>query len=317
MIDGKPPLVVLLGPTAVGKTALSVELAAALDAEIISADSMQFYRHMDIGTAKIRPEEMRSADGCIIRHHLLDVVNPDQLYTVADFQRDAAQCIGEITARGRLPLLVGGSMLYIQALTDGYEFGEAAGVDTALRDRLRREYDTLGGDALHRRLAVAAPETAAKIAPQDAKRLIRALEVIELTGRPPAAASAAELPYNAVLLGLNRERQQLYDRIEQRVDIMLADGLQAETERLMDMGFGPDLKPMQGLGYRQMCQYLYGELTYDEAVRLIKRDTRHFAKRQLTWWRRDERIKWFCPDLADDGSLLAEMLAVVRRHFGV
>lgn len=313
---GKLPLIVLLGPTAVGKTALSVGLAAALGGEIISADSMQFYRYMDIGTAKIRPNEMRAVDGQIIPHHLLDIADPDQPYTVADFQRDAAECIRDITARGRLPLLVGGSMLYIQALTDGYTFGEDAGGNEVLRARLQQEYDTLGGNALHRRLAAIAPDTALRIAPQDARRLIRALEVIELTGQPPAAQPAAEAPYDVLLLGLHREREQLYRRIEQRVDIMLADGLQAETERLLDMGFGAELKPIQGLGYRQMCQYLYGELTYDEMVRLIKRDTRRFAKRQLTWWRRDGRIRWFDAGAAAGEELLAGVLAAVHGHFG-
>lgn len=310
------PLVVLLGPTAVGKTALSVGLAAALDAEIISADSMQFYRHMDIGTAKIRREEMQTADGRLIPHHMLDIVDPDEPYTVADFQRDAAGCIRDITARGKLPMLVGGSMLYIQALTDGYAFDEVAGEDTELRARLRREYDTLGAAVLHRRLAETAPEAAAKIAPQDAKRLIRALEVIELTGKPPSAQPAAGAPYDVLLLGLNREREELYQRIEQRVDIMLADGLRQETERLLDMGYAPELKPMQGLGYRQMCQYLGGEVTYDEMVRLIKRDTRRFAKRQLTWWRRDERICWFRADMMEYGSIVAEMAEMVRRRWG-
>ncbi len=206
-------------------------------------------------------------------------------------------------------------MLYVQALTDGYTFAEDAGENSGIRERLRREYDALGGEALHERLKNIAPESAARIAPQDAKRLIRALEVIELTGEPPVSRPARDVPYDVLFIGLCRERDELYRRIEQRVDIMLSDGLQAETERLLDSGFSSGCKPMQGLGYRQMCQYLYGELTYDEMVRLIKRDTRRFAKRQLTWWRRDERICWF--DVSSGRDVFEGILQTVREHFDI
>jgi tRNA dimethylallyltransferase len=312
----KIPLLVLLGPTAVGKTALSVELAARLGGEIISGDSMQFYRYMDIGTAKIRPCEMLAASGQLIPHHLLDIVNPDQTYTVADFQRDAAAKIREIAERGKLPMLVGGTGLYVQALADGYDLAETASADEELRARLKQDYQALGGEQMHARLSAVDPVAAARISPNDAKRLLRALEVYELTGQPISTLGrAADSPYNVLFLGLNREREQLYRRIEQRVDIMLADGLEAECVYLLQAGFGADCKPMRGLGYRQMCQYLQGEIDYDEAVRLVKRDTRRFAKRQLTWWRRDERVHWFRPDLQPPEKILAEMAALAHEYF--
>jgi tRNA dimethylallyltransferase len=314
--SNKIPLLILLGPTAVGKTALSVELAACLNGEIISGDSMQFYRYMDIGTAKIRPCEMVSASGQLIPQHLLDIVNPDEPYTVADFQRAAAAKIRDIAGRGRLPMLVGGTGLYVQALADGYDLDEAASADEELRSRLKRDYQEVGGEKMLERLAEIDPTAAKRISPNDEKRLVRALEVYELTGQPISEIGrAADSPYNVLFLGLNREREELYRRIEQRVDIMLADGLEAECVYLLNAGFTADCKPMRGLGYRQMCQYLQGEIDYDEAVRLIKRDTRRFAKRQLTWWRRDERVHWFRPDLQQAEEILAEMTALAHEYF--
>lgn len=300
----KQSLLVILGPTAVGKTAFSVELAAKLGAEIISGDSMQFYRYMDIGTAKITPEEMLSKDGKLIRHHLLDIVNPDNPMSVADFQAKAMAKIAEIAERGNLPMVVGGTGLYLSALVDGYDLAAAPAGDEAVRARLHEEYHKLGRDVLHQRLLAADAKSAAQISPNDEKRLVRALEVLEVTGKPISQqGKAANSPFDAVLLGLIREREEIYQRIEQRVDIMLKDGLLDEVWRLNDLGFGADCKPMQGLGYRQVCQYFDGFLTYDEMVRLIKRDTRRFAKRQLTWWRRDERILWQRADVP-----LAQML---------
>lgn len=312
----KLPLIVLLGPTAVGKTALAVELAARLNAEIISGDSMQFYRYMNIGTAKIRPQEMLAADGRLILHRLVDIIDPDEPFSVADFQMRAGEEIAHVLSRGKLPLLVGGTGLYIQALCDGYQLSQEAAADENLRSRLRGEYEQLGALALHKRLAQVDPVSAAHIAPADQKRLIRALEVFENTGRPISLQRrAAESPYNLLLFGLTRERAALYERIEQRVDIMLAAGLQNEVERLLSMGYTPDLKSMQGLGYRQICGYLMGELAYDEAVNLIKRDTRRFAKRQLTWWRRDARIHWFDAGEQTSASILDAMCQMTEVHF--
>lgn len=312
----KQPLVVVLGPTAVGKTAFSVELAAALNAEIVSGDSMQFYRYMNIGTAKITPGEMLSCSGRLIRHHMIDICDPDEPMSVADFQAAAMRQIAEIAARGRLPMVVGGTGLYLSALVDGYELGAVPGGDTAIRDRLHAEYQTLGAAALHQRLAQADPVSAARISPNDEKRLTRALEVLEVTGRPISGQSrAAESPFDVLLIGLIRERDEIYRRIEQRVDVMLEQGLVDEVQRLLNMGFGAGLKPMQGLGYRQLCQYLAGGITYDEAVELIKRDTRHFAKRQLTWWRRDERICWQQANVPLD-KILAQVLPLCQKLSG-
>ncbi len=316
MMNKKLPLIVLLGPTAVGKTALAVELAARLNAEIISGDSMQFYRYMNIGTAKIRPAEMLAANGRLIPHHLVDIIDPAEPFSAADFQARAGAAIADIAARGKLPLLVGGTGLYIQALCDGYQLSQDAVADEALRERLRGEYARLGAAAMHERLAQVDPAAAAHIAPADQKRLIRALEVYEVTGQPISRQGrAAEPPYDLLLLGLARERAALYERIEQRVDIMLAAGLQAEVERLLAMGYTPDLKPMQGLGYRQICAYLAGEMPYDAAVELIKRDTRRFAKRQLTWWRRDARINWFDAGEQTSAAILDAMCRMVRARF--
>lgn len=311
----KPPLIVLLGPTAVGKTALSIELAARLDAEIISGDSMQFYRWLDVGAAKIRPAEMLSANGRLIRHHLIDICSPDEPYSVADFQKQAGLLINDIYQRGHLPMLVGGTALYIQALADNYRLAEAAPTDEKLRLSLREAYRRQGAAALHQRLAQVDPVAAAKISPNDEKRLVRALEVWQLCGRPISAQSKADAPaYDLLLLGLRREREQLYRRIDLRVEQMLAAGLIAETKRLLAAGVSPEAKPMQGLGYRQAVWYLEGLVNLAEAERLIKRDTRHFAKRQLTWWRRDERIHWF--DLASDNQL-ENILQLIQTRFAI
>ena len=318
MLGSKQPLLIVLGPTAVGKTAFAVELADALNAEIISGDSMQFYRYMDIGTAKIRPAEMLSAGGRLIPHHLIDILNPDEPMSVADFQAMAKTKIAEIAARGRLPMVVGGTGLYLQALADDYALSEAAPSDEALRAKLHADYLRLGAEAMHRRLAEVDAASAAVISCNDEKRLLRALEFFQLCGRPISEQGrAAQSPYNLLLIGLNRERAELYRRIEKRVDIMLAEGLTAEVQMLLDMGYTEECKPMQGLGYRQICQYLRGGLSLGEAADLIKRDTRRFAKRQLTWWRRDSRICWQQADEHSGQNMPAEIAALAARQFGL
>lgn len=297
-IAKKQPLVVILGPTAVGKTAFSVELAKRLNSEIISGDSMQFYRYMDIGTAKIRPQEMVTEDGHIIPHHLIDICDPDQPMSVADFKTMAQEKITEIAARGRLPMVVGGTGLYLNALMYGYQLDSVAEANEELRESLHREYRELGREVLHARLCTVDPKAAAQISPNDEKRLVRALEFFETNGQAISEQGRAkELPYDLVAVGLIREREELYRRIEMRVDMMMSDGFLAEVERLLEMGFSAELKPMQGLGYRQLCDYLAGNCSLEEAVGLIKRDTRRFAKRQLTWWRRDENINWLAADM--------------------
>ncbi len=313
----KPPLIILLGPTAVGKTALSVELAARINAEIISGDSMQFYRWLDVGTAKIRPAEMLAADGRLVQHHLLDICRPDEPYSVADFQKQAALLIDGIYRRERLPLLVGGTALYIQALADNYNLDETAPTDENLRRSLHAAYRQQGAAVLHQRLAQVDPAAAAKISPNDEKRLVRALEVWQLCGRPISTFGKAAAPaYDLLILGLRREREQLYRRIDLRVEQMLAAGLIGETERLLAAGVSPEAKPMQGLGYRQAVCYLEGLVNLAEAERLIKRDTRHFAKRQLIWWRRDKRIQWFdLDDTPNTDHQLERILQLVQARF--
>lgn len=310
------PLVVLLGPTAVGKTALSVELADLIGGEIISGDSMQFYRYLDIGTAKVRPGETLAASGRIITHHLLDICGPGENYSVADFQRDAGACIRDICRRGRTPLLVGGTGLYIQALLEGYELRQEAAPDRELRARLEQ----LGREELVRLLAERDPGARERLEQRgirDERRIRRALEIAILAGeRAGEPQKQPEPPYRAVVFGLMREREELYRRIEQRVELMLAAGLVAETRRAYEIGYGEGEKPMQGLGYRQMGQFFNGLLTAAEAERLIKRDTRRFAKRQLTWWRRQNQayaIQWFWPGETSQGEILSQMAARLKE----
>ena len=261
---------------------------------------------------------MLTSNGRLITHHLIDICNPDEPYSAADFQQDAARLIAEIHQRGRLSLLVGGTGLYIQALCDGFQLNEAAPADEKLRQELRQAYQSLGAAEMHRQLAQVDAVAAAKIAPQDEKRLLRALEVWHLTGRPISAQGrAAKSPYELLLLGLTRERAELYQRIEQRVDVMLTAGLLQETARLLAAGLNPELKPLQGLGYRQAIWYLQGLLSRPEMVRLIKRDTRRFAKRQLTWWRREERIHWFNLSEQSPEKALEAMLRLAQERFAL
>ncbi|MNB72373.1 tRNA dimethylallyltransferase [compost metagenome] len=287
--EAKPKLLVLLGPTAVGKTRLSLSLASALHAEIISGDSMQVYRGMDIGTAKIKPEEMEG-----IPHHLIDVLDPTEPYSVAEFQAEGRRLIGEISARGRLPFIVGGTGLYIESLCYGFRFSEAV-ADEAFRSEMDRFADEHGALALHARLAEVDPESATRLHPNDRRRIIRALEIFRQTNTPLSQSPAAvkpESPYDLCLIGLTMDRQKLYQRIEERIDEMLADGLVDEVKALMERGCSRNLVSMQGLGYKEIAAYLGGEMTYEEAVILLKRDTRRFAKRQLSWFRHMKDIRW-------------------------
>ena len=293
-IFSKQKLLVLLGPTACGKTALSLRIAQAFQAEVISADSMQVYRCMDIGTAKIRAEEMLG-----IPHHLLDIREPNQTFSVADFREAASIAIREIAMRGHLPFLVGGTGLYINSLLRPYHFPDEAAAQPALRERLRKELAEQGNLAMHKRLAEVDPLAAARIHPNDAYRVLRALEVYTATGQTIShlqACSALSTEYDVLQIGLNLERELLYQRIERRIDKMMAEGLVAEVHALLDAGVAREAPSMQGLGYRQIASYLAGECTLAEAVNRLKRDTRRFAKRQLTWFRRDPDIHWFYPD---------------------
>ncbi len=288
---GKQPLLVLTGPTAVGKTAISVRLAKLLDAEIVSADSMQVYRGMDIGTAKVRPEEM---DG--VPHHMIDVLEPVQECSVADFSRMAKAAIGEAHSRGKIPLLVGGAGFYIQAIVKDVDFSEAA-PDAALRTRLEEQANTReGARLLHRQLREVDPESAEKIHPNNVRRVIRALEYYARTGEPISAHNRRERErepaYDAVFFAVTDDREEIYRRIDLRVERMVQDGLVSEVQGLLASGCARTDLSMQGLGYKQIAAFLEGECDLEQAVSLIKRDTRHFAKRQLTWLSREQNVIW-------------------------
>lgn len=282
-------MLVLLGPTAVGKTRLSLELAEALGAEIISGDSMQVYRGMDIGTAKIPPAEMNG-----IPHHLIDIHDPQEAYSVAEFQEQGARLIEEISERGKLPFIVGGTGLYIESLCYGFRFSEAV-ADEAFRSEQEAYAEAHGAEALHARLAAVDPASAERLHPNDRRRIIRALEIHHQTNIPLSdslAVQKKESPYDLCLIGLTMDRQILYKRIEDRIDQMLAEGLVAEVQGLLEKGYGRSLVSMQGLGYKEIAAYLEGETTLAEAVVLLKRDTRRFAKRQLSWFRHMKEIQW-------------------------
>ena len=291
------PIIVLCGPTAVGKTAAAIRLAERFGGEIVNADSMQVYRYMDIGTAKPTAAERARAP-----HHLVDVADPDEPFDAARFTRLGRKAVAAIAARGRVPIVAGGTGLYIKALV--YGLARDAPCDPAVRRRLRREAGKAGGAAgLHRRLAAVDPETATRVHPNDAVRIVRALEVFEISGRPLSAHHRdhrfADTPYATFKIGLALEREILYGRIDRRVEWMLAEGLEAEVRGLLARGYGVDLKPMQALGYRHMAGVIDGRIGNDEALATLKRDTRRFAKRQFTWFRTDAEIRWTPPDALD------------------
>jgi tRNA dimethylallyltransferase len=285
----KKPLVILTGPTAVGKTALSIMLAKAIGGEIISADSMQVYRYMDIGTAKIKPEETEG-----VPHHLIDVLNPTEDFNVTAFQTMAKQAINEIYSRGRIPIVAGGTGFYIQSLLYDISFEETE--VSFYREELTAYYEAYGAHALHEELKKVDPVSYEQIHENNVKRVIRALEFYHDTGYPISEHNKAqrqkESPYNFEYFVLNDDREVLYRRIEKRIDIMMEQGLIEEVQGLLDYGCQPDMVSMQGLGYKEIISYLNGECSLEEAVYILKRDTRHFAKRQLTWFRREKEVTW-------------------------
>lgn len=288
----KPKLIIILGPTAVGKSELALELAPGLDAEIINADSQQVYRHMDIGTGKLsRVDRERVA------HHLIDLVDPDGEFNVALFRRMASDAIGQIRARGKNVVVCGGTGLYLKALTHGLFTGP--GQDPGIRRRLEAEVDQSGLITLYQRLIAADPAVISSIHPHDRQRIIRSLEVFELTGRPLSVwqkeHSFQEQPFEVVKVGLMRERAELYDRINRRSEQMIQIGLLEEVRGLVTRGFGLDLKPLRSVGYRQMGAVIRGELDLTGAAEEMKQETRRLAKRQLTWFRQDGEIRWYHP----------------------
>lgn len=304
---GHPPLVVLVGPTGVGKTALACLLARFLPVEVVGADSRQIYRGMDIGTGKPTAEEQRQ-----VRHHLIDVVNPDEPYHVARYSREARSAIAEITGRGKLPLLVGGTGLYVRALLRGLT--PAPPADPALRARLRAEAAARGVRALHDRLKEVDPVAAGYVAETDLVRIVRSLEVWELTCEPLSRRhrwETTEPAYRLLMVGLTADRSTLYRRLDKRVDWMIAQGLLDEVKGLLAGGYGEDLPAMQGIGYRPLAQALKGRYPLGEAIDRMKRDTRRYAKRQWTWFAREPGIQWF--GLEGEGGLAGTATELRKR----
>lgn len=297
----KEPLVILTGPTAVGKTKLSIELAKHINGEIVSADSMQVYRRMNIGTAKISKFEMEG-----ISHHLIDILEPWEDFNVVAFQSYAKQAIQEIRNHGKIPIIVGGTGFYIQALLYGIDFTENE-PNTELRNRLESESEKDNGISLHRYLMKIDPAAAEAIHPNNRKRVIRAVEYYELTGQRISEHNAEQKQntsvYNSAYFVLTMNRDELYRRIDLRVDQMIHAGLIAEVQSLLEEGCRVNMVSMQGLGYKEIIRYLNKEITLDEAIYILKRDTRHFAKRQLTWFRRERDVIWLDKDQFESNLL--------------
>lgn len=309
----KAPLLILTGPTAVGKTKLSIALAKAVGGEIISADSMQVYQYMDIGSAKIKAEEMQG-----VPHHLIDVLKPWEEFNVVTFQKLCKEAVSGIRERGHIPILTGGTGFYIQAVLYDIDFTENDG-DTAYREHLESLAKEKGAEYLYDMLKQEDPASAEAIHPNNIKRVIRALEFFEQTGSCISEHNEKERqkdsPYNFCYFVLNDDRDKLYERIDARVDMMLREGLEAEVKKLSEMGCKRNLVSMQGLGYKEMLAYLEGEITLEEAVYLIKRDTRHFAKRQITWFKREKEVIWVNkPDFSyDEKAVLDFMMGKIQE----
>lgn len=309
----KKPLIVLTGPTAVGKTKLSIALAKAVNGEIISADSMQVYRYMDVGSAKITPDEM---DG--VPHHLVDVLNPTEDFNIVLFQQLAKKSMEEIYSKGRIPILVGGTGFYIQAITRDIDFTQSE-QDDSYRKELEALAAEKGSSFLHDMLASVDPKSAEDIHENNVKRVIRALEFYKQNGTRISEHNEEQKehvsPYNLAYFVLNAPRPLLYERIDARVDEMLKNGLVEEVKNLQRMGCHREMVSMQGLGYKEILSWLGGDYPYEEAIRILKRDTRHFAKRQLTWFRREGEVTWVDKDKFDynDSRVLDYMLSVCRE----
>jgi len=311
--SGSPPgdssgkVLVLVGPTASGKTLVSLSLARRLNGEIISADSRQIYRRLDIGTAKVSPADRES-----VRHLFVDELEPDQDFNAGEFGKCGRTAIDDIIARRKVPIVVGGSGLYVQALIDGFFDGPAA--DPSVRSALYRRAREEGNEALLEELRRLDPEAARRMLPANIRRIVRALEVVHLTGVPISEYQRQRIEINfiPVFCGLKWERSLLYRRIDERVDRMLADGFIDEVRNLERSGFPSELNALQTVGYKEVFEFLKGNLSYDEMVQLIKRNSRRYAKRQLTWFRRDRRIRWF--DVRDETDLPA-VASSIQEYF--
>lgn len=285
----KEKLIVIVGPTAVGKTSTSILLAQQLNGEVVSADSRYFYRGMDIGTAKPYEEEMEG-----IPHHLIDVADPDENWSLALFQRKAYEVIDDIHSRGKVPIMVGGTGQYVEAITDGWQIPKQR-ANEALREELNRWAEEVGTEGLHQRLSVLDPEAASNIDHRNVRRTIRALEVIFLTGKKFSDQRMKKEPrYEICQIGLNRSREELYQRVDQRIELMMEMGLVKEVRALLKKGYAHDLPAFSAIGYREIIQYVRSEISKEEAVMLIKRNTRKFVRRQSNWFKlEDPNIQWF------------------------
>ena len=307
------PMIILTGPTAVGKSALSVELAKKINGAVISADSMQVYRHMDIGSAKIMPEEMQG-----ITHYMIDELEPDEEFHVVRFTTMAKEYLKEIYAAGKIPIIAGGTGFYIQALLYDIDFTEQQ-CDEAYRRQLEEQAKEHGTGYLHEMLRKVDPASAEAIHANNVKRVIRALEFYHLSGQKISEHNETERqkqsPYNFAYFVLNGERAKLYERIDKRVDAMIEAGLVNEVQKLKDMGCSREMVSMQGLGYKEILAYLDGEYTLEEAVYIIKRETRHFAKRQLTWFKRERDVIWLDKQTFgyDDAAILTDMISILQE----
>ncbi len=301
----KERVVVILGPTATGKSHCAIEVAKRFNGEIISGDSMLVYKEMNIGTAKPTADELQA-----VPHHLVDILPPDASFNVVDFVEQAKALIADINSRGKLPIIAGGTGLYIKALLEDYAFN-SVDEDTELRRSLEAEADTNGTEALHKRLAELDPDAAERIHPNNVRRVVRALESA-LRGDTISQQGAAESPYDALVFGLNMERSALYERINRRVDLMLEAGLEQEVRRLLEQGVSSECQSMQSIGYRQMVWYLNGSMSYEDAVDKLKQATRNFAKRQVTWYKKMPYINWLElepePDYTDVVERICEKL---------
>ena len=302
-ITSKPSIVVICGPTGIGKTTTAILLAEAYGGEIVSADSMQIYRFMEIGTAKPTPAEQAR-----IPHHMIDIIAPEDPFDAAQYEKMARGIIRALHERGKLPIIAGGTGFYIKALTSG--LFDTVSIDATVRQQLRKEAATLGPEVLYKRLSVIDPVSAEKLHPNDTYRIVRALEVFETTGSPISSHHRRhqfrEHPFRQIKIGIAMDRDALYARIDARVVTMLREGLLDEVRKLLDKGYAPSLKSMQSIGYRHMVAFIQGRLTWEEAVRTLKRDTRRYAKRQLAWFKADTDIHWLAPDQIEDMKKLID-----------
>lgn len=311
------PMIILTGPTAVGKTDLSIRLAKAIGGEIISADSMQVYRHMDIGSAKISREEMNG-----VSHYLIDVLDPDEEFNVTVFHKMAKEALHKIYSHRRIPIVAGGTGFYIQALLYDIDFTEN-GEDTSIREELERLGEEKGALFLHDLLRDMDPEAAEEIHANNRKRVIRAIEYFRQTGERISVHNKRERqkksPYDFLYYVVNTDRSCLYERIDHRVDRMMEQGLVGEVRQLRDMGCTKDMVSMQGLGYKEILDYLQGTCTLEEAIYILKRDTRHFAKRQITWFKRERDVRWLnLPDYDHDmDKVLNKVIGDINEKYGL